>query len=51
MTELTDLYVRVNYREKSVSAAQQKALLRELRVCFSRLKSKLPALAGLRRMG
>jgi len=51
MTELTDLYVRVNYREKSVSAVQQKALLRELRVCFTRLKSKLPVLAGLRRMG
>lgn len=51
MTELTDLYVRVNYRERSASAVQQKALLRELRLCFSGLKSKLPALTGLRRMG
>jgi len=50
MTELTQLYVKLNYAEKSVSEAEQKTQLLALKTVYSKLKAKLPALAGLRRV-
>ncbi len=49
MTELTELYVRLNYVEKYLSEAEQKSELRALKTVYSKLKAKMPALAGLRR--
>lgn len=51
MTELTDMYVRLNYVEKSVSEAEQKNEIQALKAVYAKLKSKMPALAGLRRAG
>ncbi len=51
MTELTDLYIKLNYLEKSVNEVQQKTELKALNKAFSRLKSKIPALARLRQLG
>lgn len=48
MTELTALYVQLNYVEKSVSEAGQKAKLRALQAVYSKLKAKMPRLARLR---
>lgn len=51
MTELTDMYVRLNYVEKSTSEALQKDEIQALKAVYAELKSKIPALAGLSRAG
>lgn len=48
MTELTDRYVRLSYREASLSDAEQKNQLQALKAELGRLKSKIPTLAALR---
>lgn len=49
MTELTRLYVQLNYGMESVSEAEQKTELQALKAVYGKLKAKIPALAGLRR--
>jgi len=51
MTELTALYVKLNYVDKSVSEAEQKSEMQALKAVYAKLKSKIPLLAGLRRVG
>jgi len=51
MTELTDMYVKLNYVEKSVSEAEQKTELQALKTVYSKLKAKMPALVSFRRAG
>lgn len=51
MTELTELYMRLNYEEKSLSESAQKTQLKALNEVYRRLKSRIPALAALRRAG
>lgn len=48
MAELTEHYVRLNYKEKALDEAEQKAELKTLMEMYKRLKAKLPALAGFR---
>ncbi len=51
MTELTDLYVRLSYVEKSVSDGRQKTELQALKAVYSKLKAEMPALASFRSVG
>lgn len=51
MTELTGLYVKLNYVEKSVSDAELKTELQALKAVYSKLKSKMPTLPRLTRVG
>lgn len=51
MTELTDLYVKLNYVAKSASEAAQRNEMQALKAVYAKLKAKMPALAGLRRAG
>lgn len=51
MTELTALYVKLNYAEKFVNEAEQKSEIQALQAVCAKLKSKIPLLAGLRRVG
>jgi protein-glutamine gamma-glutamyltransferase len=51
MTELTAMYVKLNYVKKTVSDAEQKRDMQALNTMYTKLKSKIPLLAGLRRIG
>jgi len=51
VTELTDLYVKLNYVEKSASEAEQKSQMQALKAVYAKLKAEMRALAGLRRTG
>ena len=51
MTKLTQLYVNLNYVEKSASEAQQKSEMRALKAVYAKLKSNIPTLPRLRRVG
>jgi len=48
MSELTELYVRLNYEEKSLSEAEQRTQLKTLNGLYRRLKTEMPTLAALR---
>jgi len=49
MTELTQMFVNLNYVEKPSGDAKQKSELQALQVNYGKLKAKIPALARLRR--
>ena len=51
MTELTQMYVKLNYVDKSVNEAEQKNEMRALKAVYARLKSKIPTLPRLGRVG
>ncbi|GJM14140.1 MAG: protein-glutamine gamma-glutamyltransferase [Pseudohongiella sp.] len=51
MTELTELYVKLNYAEKSLSEAEQKSEMQALKLVYRELRAQMPALASFRSAG
>ncbi|MEX0963433.1 MAG: DUF3488 and transglutaminase-like domain-containing protein [Pseudohongiellaceae bacterium] len=51
MTELTQLYIKLNYEQKSIEEDSQKSELRALKNVYAKLKAKIPTLARFSRTG